>query len=157
MSWWFADSLRYAPHFPCCLSIALRSLPCCYPSRPTLSQLSPQKCGLTLLNCLIRKVIFYSLQKQLLKWPRLFLWECRKLTACSTLLAASFPSSEPFDATLSSSNAKRNDAIQQGNAVFALTLKNKATIQEGTGQSVPISCTPYYDHIHYMSHPRLLI
>lgn len=40
-----------------------------------------------------------------------------------------FPSSEAFDAinaALTSSDAERKDAIKQGNAVFAFTLKNKA-------------------------------
>ncbi|KAH8811696.1 putative fatty acid-binding protein [Xylogone sp. PMI_703] len=40
-----------------------------------------------------------------------------------------FPSSEAFDAinsALQSSDAERKDAIKQGNAVFAFTLKNKA-------------------------------
>ncbi|XXH03979.1 hypothetical protein Hte_010388 [Hypoxylon texense] len=40
-----------------------------------------------------------------------------------------FPSSAAFDAindTLQSSEADRKDAIKQGNAVFAFTLKNKA-------------------------------
>ncbi|EHL00313.1 Sterol carrier protein, SCP [Glarea lozoyensis ATCC 20868] len=39
-----------------------------------------------------------------------------------------FPSSEAFDsinAALQSSDAERKDAIKQGNAVFAFTLKNK--------------------------------
>ncbi|KAI2606250.1 sterol-binding-like protein [Hypoxylon fragiforme] len=41
----------------------------------------------------------------------------------------SFPSSAAFDAineSLQSSEADRKDAIKQGNAVFAFTLKNKA-------------------------------
>ena len=40
-----------------------------------------------------------------------------------------FPSSEAFEAinsVLQSSEADRKDAIKQGNAVFAFTLKNKA-------------------------------
>ena len=40
-----------------------------------------------------------------------------------------FPSSEAFDlinSALTSSDAERKDAIKQGNAVFAFTLKNKA-------------------------------
>jgi hypothetical protein len=42
---------------------------------------------------------------------------------------AAFPASEAFDAinaALTSSDADRKDAIKQGNAVFAFTLKNKA-------------------------------
>jgi len=41
----------------------------------------------------------------------------------------SFPASEAFDvinSALTSSDAERKDAIKQGNAVFAFTLKNKA-------------------------------
>lgn len=40
-----------------------------------------------------------------------------------------FPSSEAFEAinaSLQASEADRKDAIKQGNAVFAFTLKNKA-------------------------------
>lgn len=40
-----------------------------------------------------------------------------------------FPASEAFEAinaSLQSSEADRKDAIKQGNAVFAFTLKNKA-------------------------------
>jgi len=40
-----------------------------------------------------------------------------------------FPASEAFDiinSALTSSDAERKDAIKQGNAVFAFTLKNKA-------------------------------
>lgn len=40
-----------------------------------------------------------------------------------------FPSSQAFDdinAALTSSDAERQDAVKQGNAVFAFTLKNKA-------------------------------
>ena len=40
-----------------------------------------------------------------------------------------FPSSEAFDAinsSLQSSDAERKNAMKQGNAVFAFTLKNKA-------------------------------
>ena len=40
-----------------------------------------------------------------------------------------FPSSEAFEAinsVLQSSEADRKDAIKQGNAIFAFTLKNKA-------------------------------
>ena len=43
--------------------------------------------------------------------------------------ADKFPSSEAFQAindALNSSDADRKDAIKQGNAVFAFTLKNKA-------------------------------
>jgi len=46
-----------------------------------------------------------------------------------SLKNASFPSSEAFDAindALQSSDAERKDAIKNGNAVFAFTLKNKA-------------------------------
>ncbi|KAK2625754.1 hypothetical protein QTJ16_005066 [Diplocarpon rosae] len=46
-----------------------------------------------------------------------------------SLKNASFPASEAFDAineSLKSSDADRKDAIKQGNAVFAFTLKNKA-------------------------------
>jgi SCP-2 sterol transfer family len=46
-----------------------------------------------------------------------------------TLSAAAFPSSEAFDAineALTASDADRKDAVKQGNAVFAFTLKNKA-------------------------------
>lgn len=45
------------------------------------------------------------------------------------LVADAFPSSEAFEAinaALTSSDAERKDAIKQGNAVFAFTLKNKA-------------------------------
>ncbi len=45
------------------------------------------------------------------------------------LVADAFPSSEAFEAinaALQSSDAERKDAIKQGNAVFAFTLKNKA-------------------------------
>ena len=45
------------------------------------------------------------------------------------LPADAFPSSEAFDAidaALQASDAERKDAIKQGNAVFAFTLKNKA-------------------------------
>ena len=41
----------------------------------------------------------------------------------------SFPASEAFDvinSALTSSDTERKDAIKQGNAVFAFTLKNKA-------------------------------
>ena len=44
-----------------------------------------------------------------------------------------FPSSEAFEAinsVLQSSEADRKDAIKQGNAVFAFTLKNKAGVTE---------------------------
>jgi hypothetical protein len=44
-------------------------------------------------------------------------------------VAAAFPSSEAFDVinnALTSSDKERKDAIKQGNAVFAFTLKNKA-------------------------------
>ncbi|KAH8599359.1 putative fatty acid-binding protein [Bisporella sp. PMI_857] len=44
-----------------------------------------------------------------------------------------FPSSEAFDvinSALASSDAERKDAIKQGNAVFAFTLKNKAGEEE---------------------------
>jgi hypothetical protein len=44
-------------------------------------------------------------------------------------LSDAFPSSEAFEvinAALQSSDAERKDAIKQGNAVFAFTLKNKA-------------------------------
>lgn len=44
-------------------------------------------------------------------------------------LLDAFPSSEAFEAihaALQSSDAERKDAIKQGNAVFAFTLKNKA-------------------------------
>ncbi|KAI2467055.1 sterol-binding-like protein [Annulohypoxylon bovei var. microspora] len=40
-----------------------------------------------------------------------------------------FPSSEAFDvinATLSASEADKKDAMKQGNAIFAFTIKNKA-------------------------------
>jgi hypothetical protein len=43
--------------------------------------------------------------------------------------ADAFPSSEAFDvinSALTASEADRKDAIKQGNAVFAFTLKNKA-------------------------------
>ena len=46
-----------------------------------------------------------------------------------TVIIASFPASEAFDAinqALTASDADRKDAIKQGNAVFAFTLKNKA-------------------------------
>jgi hypothetical protein len=46
-----------------------------------------------------------------------------------TLLIDAFPSSEAFDAinsALTSDDAERKNAIKQGNAVFAFTLKNKA-------------------------------
>lgn len=46
-----------------------------------------------------------------------------------TLYPDAFPSSEAFDAinaALSASDAERADAIKQGNAVFAFTIKNKA-------------------------------
>lgn len=46
-----------------------------------------------------------------------------------TLANDKFPSSAAFDAinaALSSSDADRKDAIKQGNAIFAFTLKNKA-------------------------------
>ncbi|KAF8863687.1 putative fatty acid-binding protein [Acephala macrosclerotiorum] len=46
-----------------------------------------------------------------------------------SLKNAAFPSSEAFDAineALSSSDAERKEAIKNGNAVFAFTLKNKA-------------------------------
>jgi hypothetical protein len=45
------------------------------------------------------------------------------------LFADAYPSSEAFDAinaALQASDAERKDAIKQGNAVFAFTLKNKA-------------------------------
>jgi hypothetical protein len=44
-------------------------------------------------------------------------------------LPDAFPSSEAFEtinAALQASDAERKDAIKQGNAVFAFTLKNKA-------------------------------
>jgi putative sterol carrier protein len=47
--------------------------------------------------------------------------------------ADAFPSSTAFDAissSLSSSDASRKDAIKQGNAIFAFTLKNSAGDQE---------------------------
>ena len=46
-----------------------------------------------------------------------------------TLLLDAFPSSEAFDvinSALTASDAERKDAVKQGNAVFAFTLKNKA-------------------------------
>ncbi|CZR53109.1 probable oleate-induced peroxisomal protein [Phialocephala subalpina] len=46
-----------------------------------------------------------------------------------SLKNASFPSSEAFDAineALLSSDAERKEAIKNGNAIFAFTLKNKA-------------------------------
>jgi hypothetical protein len=46
-----------------------------------------------------------------------------------TYSADVFPSSEAFDvinSVLTASDAERKDAIKQGNAVFAFTLKNKA-------------------------------
>ena len=47
----------------------------------------------------------------------------------SHAVLASFPSSQAFEdinSVLQSSDAERKDAIKQGNAVFAFTLKNKA-------------------------------
>lgn len=44
-------------------------------------------------------------------------------------VTAAFPASEAFDiinSALTSSDKERKDAIKQGNAVFAFTLKNKA-------------------------------
>jgi hypothetical protein len=49
-------------------------------------------------------------------------------TMITDMFPAAFPSSAAFDAinaTLSSSDAERKDAMKQGNAVFAFTLKNK--------------------------------
>lgn len=49
--------------------------------------------------------------------------------ALSPSLADAFPSSEAFEAinaALSSDDAGRKDAIKNGKAVFAFTLKNKA-------------------------------
>jgi len=46
-----------------------------------------------------------------------------------SLKSDAFPSSEAFDvinSALTASDADRKDAIKQGNAVFAFTLKNKA-------------------------------
>lgn len=46
-----------------------------------------------------------------------------------TICIDEFPSSEAFDvinSSLTSSDAERKEAIKQGNAVFAFTLKNKA-------------------------------
>lgn len=48
---------------------------------------------------------------------------------CTDSSTAAFPSSEAFDAineALQSSDAERKDAIKNGNAIFAFTLKNKA-------------------------------
>jgi len=50
------------------------------------------------------------------------------MTSTNNWIAA-FPASEAFDTintALTSSDAERKDAIKQGNAVFAFTLKNKA-------------------------------
>jgi hypothetical protein len=51
------------------------------------------------------------------------------LCTCTHNDSAAFPSSEAFDAinsALAASDADRQDAVKQGNAVFAFTLKNKA-------------------------------
>ena len=53
----------------------------------------------------------------------------RRLTFVLFFCVDKFPSSVAFDAineALQSSDADRKDAIKQGNAVFAFTLKNKA-------------------------------
>lgn len=53
----------------------------------------------------------------------------RNLQTPNWLATAAFPSSEAFDAineALQSSGAERKEAIKNGNAVFAFTLKNKA-------------------------------
>jgi hypothetical protein len=51
------------------------------------------------------------------------------LSQLLTHFADAFPSSEAFDvinSALTASDVERKDAIKQGNAVFAFTLKNKA-------------------------------
>lgn len=51
------------------------------------------------------------------------------MSTATHTLADAFPSSQAFDdinAALTSSDAERQDAVKQGNAVFAFTLKNKA-------------------------------
>ena len=54
---------------------------------------------------------------------------CSSSSIANLWITDAFPSSEAFEAinaSLSASDKDRKDAIKQGNAVFAFTLKNKA-------------------------------
>lgn len=110
--------------------------------------------------------------------PNVSFTQAQKLINPHRKTADAFPSSEAFDAinaALSSSEADRKDAIKNGKAVFAFTLKNKAgetaswhidlketgTVGTGLGEnptgtglypflqtlSPPLSASPQYERI----------
>ena len=94
------------------------------------------------------------------KHPLLTFWQYL------TFRAAAFPSSEAFDvinSALTSSEQERKDAVKQGNAVFAFTLKNKAgetqswhidlknkgEVGKGVGEKPTGMCTCTWHAVHY--------